>query len=58
MSDQPDHDVIDDDEHTDPNQEDIGELDLSGEEIPEDLDTEDLDDLVDQVDPNVKGDDA
>lgn len=52
--------VIDDAEHTDPDQPDIGKpLDLSGEEVPADeyLDVGDLDDLVDAVDPHVKGDD-
>ena len=38
--------VLDDDQYADPDQEDIGEIDLEGEEIPEDLDVGDLDALV------------
>jgi len=43
--------VIDDDEHTDPDQPDIGKaLDDDGDEIPDDLDVEDLEDLLAQAD--------
>jgi hypothetical protein len=42
----PTHDVIDDEEHADPDQPDIGKLDLDGDGIPDDLDVGDLDELV------------
>jgi hypothetical protein len=45
--------IIDDEEHTDPEQEDIGDLtDLDGDGIPDELEVDDLDDLVAQVDPD------
>ncbi len=42
--------VIDDDEHTDPDQPDIGKpLDDDGDGIPDDLDVGDLEDLLAQA---------
>jgi hypothetical protein len=52
MTENPDHDVIDDEEHADPNQEDIGTFDPGeDDEEPGALDDE-IDDLPDVGEPD------